>query len=243
MIDQRGLWDHFQNENPRVFEPSLPRLRFLFGAAKRLVRGAEPRVLNVGIGSGWLERRCLAAGWRVASVDPSRRAAETLARAGVDAREGSIAALPFDSGAFEAVFCSEVLEHLDRSTMLAGLREVHRCLRPGGFLLGSVPLAENLAMSEVFCPHCGGRFHRWGHQQSFAPSDLRAVLAGSGFELRRTLRRAFVDLSRASFFAPVLALALQALLRSGALATDETLCFVAQRTAQPRADGSATGSG
>lgn len=44
---------------------------------------------------------------------------------------------PFADGAFEAVWCSEVLEHLFNPAY--ALSEMHRVLRPGGRLLVTVP--------------------------------------------------------------------------------------------------------
>lgn len=50
---------------------------------------------------------------------------------------GSATALPFDDGHFDAVFSTQVLEHLDRPE--EALREAVRVLRPGGTLVLTVP--------------------------------------------------------------------------------------------------------
>ena len=49
-----------------------------------------------------------------------------------------ITAMPFEDGAFDAILCSHVLEHVpdDRAAM----SELHRVLRPGGWALVLVPL-------------------------------------------------------------------------------------------------------
>jgi SAM-dependent methyltransferase len=60
--------------------------------------------------------------------------------------------------------------------MTEGLKEIRRVLVPGGVLIGTVPYHENLAESEVLCPRCNEKFHRWGHQQSFDESGMRSVL-------------------------------------------------------------------
>lgn len=50
---------------------------------------------------------------------------------------GDAGRLPFASSSFDAVICSEVLEHVYDPPVV--LREVYRALRPGGFLLACVP--------------------------------------------------------------------------------------------------------
>ena len=42
--------------------------------------------------------------------------------------------LPFDPGAFDAVFCACVFHHIDTDEHVALMRELHRVLRPGGIL-------------------------------------------------------------------------------------------------------------
>lgn len=51
--------------------------------------------------------------------------------------EGSLLDLPFKDGAFDFVFCTEVLEHITDDA--CAFREIGRVLRPGGFALFSTP--------------------------------------------------------------------------------------------------------
>ena len=57
--------------------------------------------------------------------------------AGVDVA-ADITALPFGDGAFDAIVCSHVLEHVDDDR--AAMAELARVLRPGGWLVVLVPL-------------------------------------------------------------------------------------------------------
>ena len=54
----------------------------------------------------------------------------------------SVLALPFDSGVFDSVLCTEVLEHTP--SPIAGLREMARVAKPGALLLLTVPSSEQL---------------------------------------------------------------------------------------------------
>ena len=54
-----------------------------------------------------------------------------------DVRVADIEALPFGDASFNAAFATEVMEHL--ATPLKALTEIHRVLKPGGWLLVSVP--------------------------------------------------------------------------------------------------------
>lgn len=55
---------------------------------------------------------------------------------------GTALALPFQDSTFDNVLCTEVLEHI--SDPLAVLREMRRVTKPGGTLLLTVPLSEQL---------------------------------------------------------------------------------------------------
>jgi SAM-dependent methyltransferase len=90
------------------------------------------------------------------------------------------------------VVASEVLEHLTDEQRAAGIGEIARILRPGGYFLGTVPFNENLAEQQAVCPHCGEVFHRWGHQRSFTLDDVRHQLAPH-FRVDELRKTAFVS--------------------------------------------------
>jgi SAM-dependent methyltransferase len=169
------LWSHVQNQRANLFQGSQSRLRALVRRAERF-RGAGT-LLNIGCGDGFLERAAQQRGWKVISLDPDAAAIARLTSQGIDARCGSIEAMPLPSASLDVVICTEVLEHLSSEAASAGLGEIARVLKPGGILLGTVPWREDLAASEVFCPHCGQTFHRWGHRQSFDEAGLRDLLS------------------------------------------------------------------
>ena len=96
------------------------------------------RVLEVGCGAGHLLAR-LPAG-RGVGVDLSESLlARTAARVGPRAAlaQGDAGALPFATGAFERVYCSEVLEHLVDPR--GAVAEIARVLKRGGVAVLSVP--------------------------------------------------------------------------------------------------------
>ncbi|MGH9674956.1 MAG: class I SAM-dependent methyltransferase, partial [Bryobacteraceae bacterium] len=174
--DQARIWSHFQNEGLASFDGARPRHDFLSRKLARLAPGT-PRLLNIGAGSGYLEKLMLARGWNVSTLDPDERAIARLTASGVDARCGVIEQMPFEEGRFDIVAASEVLEHMDDRQREIGLGECHRVLRGGGIFTGTVPWRENLAAEEVVCPQCTLKFHRWGHQKSFTIQALHSELA------------------------------------------------------------------
>jgi ubiquinone/menaquinone biosynthesis C-methylase UbiE len=99
------------------------------------------RVLELGCGGGYFAREAaqfVGATGRVCAIDISPdQIAATQARcadlAWVECRTGDIAAPPYADGEFDAVFAVQVLEYL--ADLDAGLRQIHRMLRPGGRLV------------------------------------------------------------------------------------------------------------
>lgn len=175
-MSQDIIWDHFQNEGVAAFERSSPRLEFL---ARRLHAGE--RALNIGVGSGILERLAAAKGVEVWALDPNSRAIDKLResiRIGERAQAGYSQELPFPDDHFDSVVMSEVLEHLDEHVRRKSLAEIRRVLKPGGRLIGTVPARERLEDNAVVCPNCEHRFHRWGHQTRFDTAAATLMLAG-----------------------------------------------------------------
>lgn len=189
-MTQDKIWAYFQNEGVVAFDQALPRHRFLVRRlSKRL--NASASTLNIGVGSGTLERMLLDMGYKVAALDPNERSIRGIKNLGVDARVGMVEELPFDDAGFDAVVVSEVLEHLSPDSCRQAVLEVWRTLKPGGLLIGTVPYREHLDENVVVCPDCGHRFHRWGHQQSFDTRDLIELL-DEHFDVLLISRRSFV---------------------------------------------------
>jgi SAM-dependent methyltransferase len=106
-------------------------LEFVARCAGELERGA--RVLDAGAGDApyrELFEHCdyVTADW-TESVHPGARSADVIA---------SLANLPMADESFDAVLCTQVLEHVDDP--LAVLAELQRVLRPEGRLWLTVPL-------------------------------------------------------------------------------------------------------
>jgi SAM-dependent methyltransferase len=98
--------------------------------------------------------------------------------------------LPTRTGAFDAVLCSEVLEHLDNDR--AALAELRRVLRPGGRLVVTVPHADypftwdpvnrTLERAGRQPIRSGPIVGIWtNHLRLYRPGDLRERLRTAGF--------------------------------------------------------------
>jgi SAM-dependent methyltransferase len=196
--DQRKIWEFHQNENVEAFSGAAPRLQSLAKAAFRLARRHKiinPAILNIGVGNGYFEEFILRGGGNAYSIDPDVRALVGLAVKGVKCSAASIEYLPIAEKALDFVVVSEVLEHLNDAERRNGLAEMRRILKPGGYILGTVPYRENLQQNITICPHCGEIFHRWGHKKGFDLGDIKRELQPH-FKIERVRRTAFVSFSR-----------------------------------------------
>ena len=193
--DQSKIWAHAQNEAPESFAAAGPRLRFLVRQIARRAAAANigrPVVLNVGVGDGRLERDAADRGWAVHSLDP---VPESMAKLAADRPEiathvGVLERVPLPDAAVDFAVASEVLEHLSEAQRTAGVAELARVLRPGGWFLGTVPWDEDLSLRETVCPACGLVFHQYGHRARFREEDVERLLAPH-FEFVETGRSAF----------------------------------------------------
>jgi len=214
---------------------SYPRLQFL---AERCP--PKMRVLNIGVGSGYLEKMLIKRGVEVCSLDPCE---ESIARLQVElnmgeqARQGYSYKIPFDAGSFDRVIMTEVLEHLSDEALYATLDEVQRVLKPGGEFTGTVSYREDLHDNEVLCPYCKAQFHRWGHHQSFDVASLGNLLKQHGFFVKRIYPRSFPDFRRPGLRYFIKAVFRYVLGRMGESLIGPNLYFVASTNLKLGLDG------
>jgi 2-polyprenyl-6-hydroxyphenyl methylase / 3-demethylubiquinone-9 3-methyltransferase len=171
-----------------------------FGYMKRILTeqlDVDPRglqVLDVGCGGGLLAEEFAALGARVTGVDPSAESIE-VARAHaresgfeIDYRQGLGEELPFAGARFDAVYCCDVLEHVD--DVKRTVREIARVLRAGGvFLYDTInrTLRSRLLVIKLSQEWRATRWaepdtHAW--KQFIQPAELEHELAAAGLEVR-----------------------------------------------------------
>ena len=96
-------------------------------------------------------------------------------------------ALPFADARFDAVFANHVLEHIEDDAR--ALAEIRRVLKPGGFALLQVPIAQRLArtLEDPSARTPAERERRFGqsdHVRLYG-LDYPERLASAGFSVRR----------------------------------------------------------
>ena len=121
----------------RAFDSAVPLQRYWQRRRHAIVTKRTPasaRVLDVGCGSSRILRDL---GDAAVGLDVAFNRLRYMSRYGKPVAQGSIFAIPFGDATFDAVVCSEVIEHIP-----AGARpfaELSRVLRPGGTLVLGTP--------------------------------------------------------------------------------------------------------
>ncbi|HEX2862806.1 MAG TPA: class I SAM-dependent methyltransferase [Lacunisphaera sp.] len=108
--------------------------------ARLLPAGEAVHVLDAGCGTGGFIQTLRAEhpAWTVTGVDVSPLACALARERGqVDIVEGSLVALPFADGTFDAISTGDVIYHIADTP--AVLREIVRCLKPGGVVALNEP--------------------------------------------------------------------------------------------------------
>lgn len=163
---------------------------------KHLGLTAGDRVLDLGCGEGrHVHGLYLLGGLEIfgvdldqASLDKAAQGLATLATPALDEttqvtfETGDATALRFEDDYFDAVICSEVMEHLP--DYHAALKEIRRVLKPDGKLCISVPHAwpERICW-QLAPPPNGYAFEPGGHIRIFDEVDLRVSVERHGFKL------------------------------------------------------------
>jgi 2-polyprenyl-3-methyl-5-hydroxy-6-metoxy-1,4-benzoquinol methylase len=186
----------------------LRHLRRTYGP---MVRNLPPgsRVLDLGCGSGYLlrwlsfEPNVIPVGVD-ASASQVAAARQALPTIEVHCQDG-LAFLRAHPGRFSAIFCTDVLEHIEAEDLCLELVEqAVQALGEGGWLLCRVPNASNLTGAH-------GRYMDLTHCRSFTSSSLLQLFQAAGLDdcavvpyragcLRGTLRLAVESLMHRTLF-------------------------------------------
>jgi len=179
-----GWWDG-QTRWVRALQNMVPgRMRHF----DRLVDWQGTRVLDLGCAGGFMAEAIHDRGARVTGIDPAERAvAAARAHAAATGRDiaydtGVGEALPYADGAFDAVVCVDVLEHVTDVAQV--VREVARVLAPRGVFLFDTINRNPLAAFAVvtMAERVVGLLPRGTHDPALfiRPSEMRAHLAAAG---------------------------------------------------------------
>jgi ubiquinone/menaquinone biosynthesis C-methylase UbiE len=150
-----------------------------------LIRGDKKRILNVGFGSGNLEKIYFQmrpqneVEWHGIDISPEsvKKVSKTHPK-GIF-KIGNILDLKYPNEYFDCIIGIEILEHVTPSRILKALREVFRVLQPKGYFILSVPLNEGLE-DMIF----NGKNPN-AHVRTYTPDLIKAELQMTGFQIRK----------------------------------------------------------
>jgi ubiquinone/menaquinone biosynthesis C-methylase UbiE len=120
----------------RAFDSWIPLQRSWQRRRFHIIRGmvdGTTRILDIGCGSS----RILQSLPQAVGLDMQIRKLRWLRAPGRQLVQGSLSQLPFPDGTFDAVICSEVIEHIPREEI--DLSDMVRVLAPGGMLVLGTP--------------------------------------------------------------------------------------------------------
>ena len=147
----------------------------------------RPRILDVGCGTG-ANLEILSEFGDAEGVDVSTDALSFCRQRGLDQVSlGEAEKLPYSDQSFDLVTALDVVEHLDDD--LAGLREMHRVLKPGGHALMFVPAFMFLWGVQDDVSH---------HRRRYTMTQLKERVTAAGFEIERA------TFANITFFIPTL---------------------------------------
>lgn len=160
---------------------------------EKLPSGARTRVIDIGCGDGRhiaeaARRGCYSVGldYDAAALADARR---RLTGHRVDLVIGDASRLPFRDAVFDAVICTETLEHLPDDA--GAIHEIARALKDGGVLLGAVP---SHFTELVFWALSYGYWHTpGGHVRIYRPRLLWAKLQRAGLKISDMRYVHFID--------------------------------------------------
>lgn len=149
---------------------------------------AGGEILDIGAGTGDMLDMLDSSLYQKAAIDISPVAVEIMKKKGVDACVSDVISqpLPYGDGSKDIVIATEILEHLSNPEYL--LSEIFRILRPGGYLIASVPNIYQLATVFLYLldiPPVNAARYGSIHFRDFTLRLYRQALREHGFQIKK----------------------------------------------------------
>ena len=141
---------------------------------------------DMGCGPGHVARYLHERGVEVCGVDLSPAMVERASglTPGVEFRQGDMLALDVPDGTWAGITAFYSLIHIPRADLVRALRELRRVLRPGGLLLVSFHIGDDMIHLDEW----------WGQQVCvdfflFRSAEMAGCLTSAGFEIEEIIER------------------------------------------------------
>lgn len=132
------------------------------------------QVLDVGCGAGNMIHH-LANYGQVHGIEYDPRPVKIAQQRGYDVRQGDATKeIPFADASFDLVTALDVIEHVDADENI--LKEAHRVLRPGGYVLITTPAFQWLWSQNDFLN---------AHKRRYTAQELQTKMERAGFQVTR----------------------------------------------------------
>lgn len=137
--------------------------------------GRQLKIINIGCGTGGTVPTMRPFG-TIFNVDTSKLAIQYCQERGIEnAYHVDGSKLPFDDNTFDVAIALDVLEHIEQDDQ--ALDDWYRVLKPGGFLIITVPAHQWLWSGHDISLH---------HFRRYTPSPLRAQFQDHGFAVTQS---------------------------------------------------------
>lgn len=147
----------------------------------------KPRLLSIACSTGVIEEKIKnELGIEVFGIDAAKNSLTTAKSKDIIATYGNVSEyLPFKSETFEYVFAGEIIEHIYDTRLFLG--EIHRVLKPGGYLVLTTPnlarLDDRFKLMFGKTPRQTAPMHPYlnMHIRPFTYDSLKDALNQTGF--------------------------------------------------------------
>jgi 2-polyprenyl-3-methyl-5-hydroxy-6-metoxy-1,4-benzoquinol methylase len=137
------------------------------------------KLLEIGCSVGFFLEEAKKYNFITTGLELNKNAAESCLYRGLNIKNCSLTEAKFEDGLFDVVVMSHVLEHI--ADIKDFLKEVHRVIKPGGYIVLSQPNYQALVPGILKQDWYG-----WvpaDHFWHFTPKSITYVLRQNGFEL------------------------------------------------------------